>query len=45
MYVALSRASVLEGLSLASVDFTKIRAHPKVLAWHQQMVAAGSTSH
>lgn len=43
MYVALSRARALEGLSLANVDFSKLRAHPKVLAWHEEMVSAGIT--
>ena len=37
MYVALSRCSSLEGLALKDVDWSKLRAHPKVLAWHQQM--------
>jgi hypothetical protein len=35
MYVALSRARSLEGLSLRDVDWSKLRAHPKVLAWYR----------
>ena len=37
MYVALSRCRSLEGLALRDVDWSKCRAHPKVLAWHQQL--------
>ena len=40
MYVALSRARALEGLSLLDVDWSKLRAHPKVLAWHAAQQAA-----
>ncbi len=36
MYVALSRARSLEGLALRNVDWTKLRAHPRVLAWHER---------
>jgi ATP-dependent DNA helicase PIF1 len=39
MYVALSRARSLDGLSLRDVDWSKLRAHPKVLAWHAATVA------
>merc|ERR1712185_17018 len=39
MYVALSRARSLEGLSIRDVDWSKLRAHPKVLAWHERMMA------
>lgn len=35
MYVALSRCRTLEGLSLKGLDWSKLRAHPRVLAWHQ----------
>ena len=36
MYVALSRARALEGLALKDgVDWSKLRAHPRVLAWHE----------
>ena len=37
MYVALSRASSLEGLSLRNVDWSKLRAHPRVLEWHRRV--------
>ena len=40
MYVALSRARSLEGLSLRGVDWSKCRAHPKVLAWHKEQQRA-----
>ena len=36
MYVALSRCRSLEGLALRDVDWSKCRAHPKVLAWHRE---------
>ena len=42
MYVALSRAQSLEGLSLRDLDWSKLRAHPKVLAWHQQMQSSAA---
>lgn len=35
IYVALSRARSLEGLALRDVDWSKLRAHPRVLAWHE----------
>ena len=38
MYVALSRARSLEGLSLRDLDLSKLRAHPKVLEWHARHV-------
>ena len=38
IYVALSRARSLEGLSLTDVDFSKLSAHPKALAFHEQSV-------
>ena len=37
MYVALSRVKSLEGLSLKGIDWSKLRAHPRVLAWHRQL--------
>ena len=40
MYVALSRVRSLEGLSLRGLDWSKLRAHPKVLAWHRAMMSA-----
>ena len=44
MYVALSRARSLEGLSISNLDWGKLRAHPKVLAWHERMVNEGLAS-
>ena len=41
MYVALSRARSLDGLSLRDVDWSKLRAHPKVLAWHRRRQVTG----
>ncbi|KAL1528927.1 hypothetical protein AB1Y20_010249 [Prymnesium parvum] len=41
MYVALSRARSLAGLSIRDVNWAKLRAHPKVLAWHEQMANRG----
>ena len=35
MYVAFSRCRSLDGLALRDIDWSKCRAHPKVLAWHQ----------
>ena len=37
IYVALSRARSLEGLSITNIDWGKLRAHPKVVAWHESM--------
>ena len=42
MYVALSRVRALEGLSLRDLDLSKLRAHPKVLAWHAQHEQLGA---
>jgi len=42
MYVALSRARSLEGLAISAVDWSKLRAHPRVLAWHAKVEAGGS---
>jgi hypothetical protein len=39
MYVALSRCKSLDGLSLRDVDWSKCRAHPRVLAWHREQMA------
>ena len=37
MYVALSRARSLDGLALPEgIDWSKLRAHPKVLEWHSK---------
>lgn len=36
MYVALSRVRSLEGLSLRNIDWSKLKAHPKVIEWHRQ---------
>jgi len=38
MYVALSRARSLEGMSLVDLDLSRLRAHPKVLAFHQRVL-------
>ena len=37
MYVALSRARSLEGMSLVDLDLSRLRAHPKVLAFHRRV--------
>ena len=37
VYVALSRARSLDGLSLIDIDFSKIRANPKVVRFHERM--------
>ena len=37
MYVALSRCRSLDGLSLKGLDWSKLRVHPRVLAWHRKM--------
>ena len=39
IYVALSRARSLEGLALRDVDWSKLRAHPRVLAWHERAMS------
>ena len=44
MYVALSRVRGLEGLSLRDVDWSKCRAHPKVLAWHAREMTTTATT-
>jgi ATP-dependent DNA helicase PIF1 len=41
IYVALSRARSLEGLSLTDVDFSRLSAHPKALAFHEQCCGRG----
>ena len=43
MYVALSRCRTLEGLSLKGLDWSKLRAHPRVLAWHQGLFGGQGT--
>lgn len=40
MYVALSRARSLEGLAIRGIDWNKLRAHPRVLAWHSRVSGA-----
>ena len=43
MYVALSRARSLEGLALqGAIDWSKLRAHPRVLAWHRAVLGEES---
>lgn len=42
MYVALSRVKSLEGLSLHGLDWSKLRAHPRVLAWHRAAHGGGA---
>ena len=44
IYVALSRARSLEGLSLTDVDFSKLSAHPKALAFHEQCCKRGGSN-
>lgn len=36
-YAALSRVKTLEGLSISSLDITKIKAHPKAVSYYQSM--------
>ena len=38
MYVALSRVRSLDGLALRNLDWSKLRAHPKVLAWYKSVL-------
>ena len=38
MYVALSRARSLEGLSLIDIDFSRLKAHPAVLRFHEEVL-------
>ena len=40
MYVALSRCRSLEGLTLKGLDWSKLKAHPRVLAWHRATFAS-----
>ncbi len=44
MYVALSRARSLEGLSLLDIDLSKVRAHPRALAFHEQCCGGGGAA-
>ena len=44
MYVALSRVTALGGLSLLDLDWGKLRANPRVIAWHAAQAAAGRLS-
>jgi ATP-dependent DNA helicase PIF1 len=37
-YVVLSRIKNLEGLSLINIDYSKIRAHPKVLEYYNNLL-------
>lgn len=41
-YVVLSRICNIEGLSLLNIDYSKIKAHPKVLAYYEQLLAKSS---
>ena len=36
-YVVLSRIKNIEGLSLIKVDYSKIKAHPKVLKYYESL--------
>lgn len=36
-YVVLSRIKTIEGLSLISIDYTKIKAHPKILKYYMKL--------
>jgi ATP-dependent DNA helicase PIF1 len=37
-YVVLSRIKNLEGLSLRDIDYTKIKAHPKILQFYKSLL-------
>ena len=43
-YVALSRATCLEGLEIHNFDPGKVQAHPRVLAWHTTWLPQASGS-
>ena len=37
VYVVLSRIRNIEGLSLLNIDYTKIKAHPKILSYYSDL--------
>jgi ATP-dependent DNA helicase PIF1 len=38
-YVVLSRIRSLEGLSLINIDYSKIKAHPKILEFYEKLIS------
>jgi len=40
-YVAISRATSMEGLEIESFQPSKVLAHPRVVAWHQFWLSYG----
>ena len=36
-YVVLSRITSIEGLSLINIDYTKIKAHPKIIKFYEKL--------
>jgi ATP-dependent DNA helicase PIF1 len=38
VYVVLSRVKNIEGLSLINIDFSKIKAHPKILKYYDKLI-------
>jgi ATP-dependent DNA helicase PIF1 len=38
VYVVLSRVKNIEGLSLINIDYSKIRAHPKILKYYEKLI-------
>jgi ATP-dependent DNA helicase PIF1 len=37
VYVVLSRVKNIEGLSLINIDYSKIKAHPKILKYYKNI--------
>ena len=37
VYVVLSRVKNIEGLSLINIDYSKIKAHPKILKYYEEL--------
>ncbi len=37
-YVVLSRIKTIDGLSLINIDYSKIRAHPKILEYYEKLI-------
>jgi len=38
VYVVLSRVKNIEGLSLINIDYSKIKAHPKILKYYEKLI-------
>jgi len=38
VYVVLSRVKSIEGLSLINIDYSKIKAHPKILKYYEKLI-------